>query len=204
MTDVFSECAHSPLEALQEFEQAMKRKNFALRVKDFRKQQLAETITITGLSRRGSKHRAKQLEAFKQLNYAWIEQYFTIEKSDRNVLEKPEQYIIECGGVILCAEQGNTIVGAVALIPSEHGTVELAKMVVTPEVRGKNIGMMLGEAAIKTAREMGAERVYLESNTTLEAAINMYYKLGFKRIPNFTSPYERANIAMELLLNEQK
>lgn len=204
MTDVFSECAHSPLLALQEFEQAMKRKNFSQRVKDFRKQQLAETITVTRLSRRGSKHRAKQLEAFKQLNYAWIERYFTIEKSDRNVLEKPEQYIVARGGIILCAEQGSAIVGAVALIPTEQGTVELAKMVVAPEVRGKSIGVMLGEAAINQAREMGAERVYLESNTTLEAAINLYYKLGFKRVPHFTSPYERANIAMELWLSEQR
>jgi putative acetyltransferase len=200
MTDVFAECASSPLAALQDYEQAMTRKDLLERVQDFRKTQMSESITITGLARRGSKQRAKQLEAFKQLNYEWIEQYFTIEKADRKALDNAEEYIIGRGGVILCAERENKIVGAVALMPHEANSLELAKMVVSPSVRGQNVDLLLGKAALAKAREMGAKRVYLESNTVLEPAINLYYKLGFKRVPNFISPYERANIAMELLL----
>ncbi|RYY25293.1 MAG: MarR family transcriptional regulator, partial [Chitinophagaceae bacterium] len=49
-------------------------------------------------------------------------------------------------------------------------------------------------------RELGARKVYLESNTKLEPAINLYYKLGFKKIAGAPSPYERCNIQMELEL----
>jgi putative acetyltransferase len=200
MTDVFAECALSPLAALQDFERAVTRKNLLERIQYFRKEKMTESITITGLARRGSKQRNKQLEAFRQLNYEWIEHYFTIEKADRKALDHAEEYIIGREGVILCAERENKIVGAVALIPHETNSLELAKMVVSPSVRGQNVGLLLGEAALAKAREMGAKRVYLESNTKLEAAINLYYKLGFKRVANFVSPYERANIAMELWL----
>jgi hypothetical protein len=45
---------------------------------------------------------------------------------------------------------------------------------------------------------MGANRVYLGSNTQLRPAINLYTKLGFKKITGHASPYERADIHMEL------
>jgi DNA-binding MarR family transcriptional regulator/ribosomal protein S18 acetylase RimI-like enzyme len=204
MNTAFAECATSPFSALQDYEQAMTRRSLLERIQDHRKQQMSERITITTLAKRGTKRRTAQLDAFKHLNLQWIEEYFTVEKQDLKALENAEEYIIKRGGVILCAEEqdgGNIeVLGAVALIPYDKQTVELAKMVVSPKARGRNLGFLLGEAALQKAREMGVTRVYLESNTTLQAAINLYYKLGFKRLPNFISPYERANIAMEILL----
>lgn len=204
MTEAFSECATSPLTALQDYERAMTRRSLLERVQDWRKKQLSENIHITTLSRRGTKRRKAQLTAFKELNVQWIEQYFKVEAEDVKILSNPEEYIIKRGGVILCAEREidgvQEIVGTVALFPHGEDCLELAKMVVSPKVRGQNLGFLLGEAALQKAREIGVSRVYLESNTKLEPAINLYYKLGFKRVQNFSSPYERANIAMELFL----
>ena len=59
---------------------------------------------------------------------------------------------------------------------------------------------MLGEAIIKRAKELGVKRVYLESNTILTPAINLYRKLGFTEFAGETSPYQRCNIQMELFL----
>ena len=47
---------------------------------------------------------------------------------------------------------------------------------------------------------IGATRVYLESNTILEPAINLYRKLGFKSVEGGASPYGRCNIQMEVWL----
>ena len=58
----------------------------------------------------------------------------------------------------------------------------------------------LGEAIKKTAKELGASKIYLESNTSLAPAINLYYKLGFQKITGRPTPYQRANIQMELNL----
>jgi len=73
-------------------------------------------------------------------------------------------------------------------------------MAVTAKARGKGIGWLLGQKAINKARELGAKRVFLESNTILEPAINLYRKLGFRKIVGHPSPYERCNIQMELKL----
>jgi GNAT superfamily N-acetyltransferase len=67
-------------------------------------------------------------------------------------------------------------------------------------VQGKNIGWLLGKAAMEKARSLGAKKLYLESNTILQPAINLYHKLGFKRVVGHTSPYERCNIQMELVI----
>ena len=60
---------------------------------------------------------------------------------------------------------------------------------------------MLGKALLDRAREVGATRVYLESNTILEPAIHLYRKLGFKRVEGGASPYDRCNIQMEVRLD---
>nr|WP_223847113.1 GNAT family N-acetyltransferase [Hymenobacter montanus] len=117
------------------------------------------------------------------------------------MLDHPEEYVLQPGGHILLAEYQGQIVGVCALVRRDGDTLELAKMAVSPSAQGQGIGQRLVEAALDTARHLGARRVYLESNTKLTAAIRLYDKLGFQKVePNHPSPYERVNIHMELLL----
>ena len=103
------------------------------------------------------------------------------------------------GGAILIGEIGSAVVGTVALIPLEEGTLELAKMTVSKAARGTGLGLALGRAALVRAKAMGAQKVYLESNTILTPALSLYKKLGFQTLPDDAraSPYERCNIRME-------
>ena len=75
---------------------------------------------------------------------------------------------------------------------------ELSKMAVAPSAQGKNIGWLLAQAVIEKARSLGADYLYLESNTILKPAINLYHKLGFQKVTGRETPYERCNIQMEL------
>ena len=138
--------------------------------------------------------------AFKQINYEWIEKYFKVEKGDLASLEDPEKYFLATGGAVLLARQGEEYLGTSALKPMGNDVYELCKMGVSESARGLGIGGLIGEAAIKKARELGAKRVYLETNSSLTPALTLYAKLGFVRIENFTSPYERADVAMEIWL----
>lgn len=138
---------------------------------------------------------------FRQLNEEWIAHYFTLEPADLKALDHPEEYILAPGGCILLAEYENQVVGTCALIKMDEHTYELAKMAVTPAVQGQKIGLLLGQAAIQRARDLGAQRVYLESNSRLTTALNLYRKLGFQPLPHTVpSPYARADVQMELLL----
>ena len=75
----------------------------------------------------------------------------------------------------------------------------LTKMAVTETYQGKKVGRTLAEAAIAAAKQSGAEKIILYSNTRLRPAIALYYKLGFKEIP-LDGPYKRTDIKMELIL----
>lgn len=143
-------------------------------------------------------------EVFYRLNEAWISKYFVMEPSDHAYLNHPQEKIIDHGGYILFAEYENKIVGCCALINNENGIYELSKMAVDPAAQGKHIGKILGEAIIQKARSIGAKKVFLNSNTILETAINLYKKLGFTEVPINMQTYVRSNIQMEMYLQSQE
>lgn len=145
--------------------------------------------------------------AFKSLNLEWIRVHWEPEPADFKTLDHPDA-LLDAGGHIFIAKLEEKVVGTCALLKMDGNSFELAKMAVADYAKGLGIGRMLGEVVIAKARELKASRVYLESNTVLEPAINLYRKLGFERIaerdPNGAiqpaSPYARCNIQMELIL----
>lgn len=138
---------------------------------------------------------------FYTLNIAWLSHYFEVEPYDEEVLSNPEKYILNDGGKILFATIENTVVGTVALLKRDLGVFELTKMAVDPEHQGLKIGQKLMFAALHTASQLGAQRVFLDSNTKLTPAISLYSKVGFKEIPvPKDTPYKRCNIRMELFV----
>lgn len=187
---------HNLWKAMEEWEHLLVQKPYLSRVRDHKKQREAKDIQIVDFQ-------DKYREAFRSLNVAWITTYFKMEESDYVALDHPDTYILDKGGYIVVALYKGEPVGVCALIKSPYPAYdfELAKMAVAPAVQGKNIGWLLGQAVIEKARAAGASRLFLESNTRLTPAINLYYKLGFQKVvAAHASPYERSNIQMELFL----
>ncbi|MFN0216011.1 MAG: GNAT family N-acetyltransferase [Saprospiraceae bacterium] len=141
-------------------------------------------------------------EAWKNLNIAWISRDYVVEQVDIDTLDFPEKYFINGGGAVLLAqrESDGEIIGTVALQPFGNGVLELAKMTVAENARGLKIGELLGIAALERARQLGAKRVFLLSNTKAYQAINLYFKLGFRCVALESTEFIRANIQMELVL----
>lgn len=126
-----------------------------------------------------------------------------MEEADYKVLDNPDEYILNKGGKIFVALYQNEPVGVCALIKMNNPEYdyEMAKMAVSPKAQGKSIGWLLGQAIVNSARELGAKKIYLESNTILKPAINLYYKLGFEKVYGLETPYKRCNIQMELVVS---
>ncbi len=139
-------------------------------------------------------------DAFRDLNLDWISKYFWVEEADRQMLSNPGSKIIKPGGQIFMAEFRNRTVGTCALLRLGEDTYELGKMAVAEESRGLGVGRKLLTFAIEWAREQGARKIFLVSNTSLTPAITLYESHGFQTIPyDDTDPeYARSNIAMEL------
>jgi len=143
-------------------------------------------------------YRPEYAQYFKSLNEEWISKYFVVEEIDKTYLDHPQENIIDKGGYILFAVSGQRILGCCALVPMQDDIYELSKMAVDPEARGKHVGLLLGQAVIEKAKQAGAKKLFLESNTVLKPAISLYRKLGFKEQPFHSSEYARSNIQMEL------
>jgi ribosomal protein S18 acetylase RimI-like enzyme len=134
---------------------------------------------------------------FEKLNRAWIEKYFYMEEGDVFALTNPQEAILKTGGAILMALYNGEVAGTVALIRIDYTTVKLAKMTVDENFRRKGIAEALGHASIERAAQMGAQRVILFSHSSLEPAITLYLKLGFRHMLPEKTEFRRANVKME-------
>ena len=140
---------------------------------------------------------------YREINLQWVRKYFTVEEQDLIALGNPVQFILEPGGCILIAEEGDRAVGCCALIRGGEDSFEVAKMAVLEECRGRGIGRKLLAAAVERARSLGATRVYLESNHTLRDAVHLYEEAGFRHVPREQlpeCPYVRADVFMQMEL----
>jgi DNA-binding MarR family transcriptional regulator/GNAT superfamily N-acetyltransferase len=194
MQELLTEANANLWQALDNVEQQFQQQSLRHRVASARSRREANAVQLRDFQ-------SGDQPIFRQLNEEWISRYFTLEPADLKALDHPEEYILEPGGSILLAEIGQQVVGTCALIKMPEGSYELAKMAVSPAAQGQGVGLLLGQAAIQRVRDLGGQRVYLESNSKLGPALALYRKLGFQDLaqPN-PSPYARANVQMELLL----
>lgn len=139
--------------------------------------------------------------AFDRLNRAWLEQFVRVEPLDEVYLRDPRGKIVDAGGEVFCAVRGGEVVGTCAAIPAGPGTFELAKLAVEPSARGRGLGRKLAQRVVAFARERGARRVTLSSNSRLVEAIALYASMGFRHVPVPKDlGYETADVCMELTL----
>jgi GNAT superfamily N-acetyltransferase len=194
--EMLTQTTHNLWKAIGEWEFLLNQKSLLRRVHELKKRRESQSVEIVNFQ-------SKYGKAFRELNKEWISTYFKMEEADRKALDDPQGNILDKGGYILVALLDNVPVGVCALKKMNDGEYdfELAKMAVSKNERGKNIGFLLGQAIIEKARSLGASKIYLESNTILEPAIRLYQKLGFKKVAGRPTPYERCNIQMELVLD---
>jgi DNA-binding MarR family transcriptional regulator/N-acetylglutamate synthase-like GNAT family acetyltransferase len=194
-----SQATHDLWKAIEEWEYLLGQKSLLRRVKEEKKHRESADVRIVT-------YKPKYAGAFKALNEEWIASYFKMEDADHKSLDDPEGYILQKGGHIIVALYKGEPVGVCALIKmkDDEYDFELAKMAVSPLVQGRNIGWLLGQAALDWASEHGGKNIYLESNTLLKPAINLYHKLGFKKVAGHVTPYERCNIQMACDVSNRK
>jgi len=137
---------------------------------------------------------------FKRLNVEWLDKYELTEPADISMLENYQAEILDTGGCIFLAKNGEEIIGSAALIQESAGEFELAKMAVMAAFQGKGISKLLIEKCIAKAGELGAQKIFLVSNSKLATALSLYEKYGFKHVPVIDNHYSNADVRMELIV----
>ena len=139
--------------------------------------------------------------AFEFLNRAWIEEYFVMEEEDLKTLQNPESYVLEKGGEVFFAILDGEVVGTAAMIQTDKGIYELAKMAVARQFQGLGIGKKLLKRCIDFSKEREAAEIFLITNDSLKSALSLYLSFGFVlNDQNDDNRYERGNTKMNLLI----
>jgi len=137
---------------------------------------------------------------FKDLNLEWLNKYNLAESHDLQIINDPRKTILDGGGFIYLAKEGEKIIGTAGLANDGNGVYELVKMTVAPAFQARGISKMLLERCLSKARELGARKIFLYSNSQLLPAIALYKKYGFAHIDASNSPLLTADVKMELSL----
>lgn len=86
-------------------------------------------------------------------------------------------FVVERDGAI----QGGG--GVAPLVGGDAATCELRKMYFLPALRGLGAGKALMARCLDAARDFGYARCYLETLGGMDAAMRLYERSGFRRIP---------------------
>ncbi len=146
---------------------------------------------------------AKNVETARALfleYHAWLGLSLCFQNFDQELAELPGKYAPPSGRLLLALEN-NEPVGCVAIRKIDEGICEMKRLYVRPSARGKSLGRTLAETVIREAREIGYQRMRLDTlPEQMARAIAMYRSLGFKEIaPYYENPVEGATF-MELTL----
>ena len=82
-------------------------------------------------------------------------------------------------GAFLVARDGGRAVGCGALRLLDATTAEVKRMYVDPDQRGRGVGWAVLRELEATARQMGVQRLVLETGIYQEAALVLYRRAGF-------------------------
>jgi len=101
------------------------------------------------------------------------------ECTDIDIKDIESSYFNRGGTFLVLETEDGSIIGAYGLYPMDTQTCELRKMYLQKTYRGKGLGKFLLEDALSKAKQLGFERMILETASVLKEAIALYKSYGF-------------------------
>jgi putative acetyltransferase len=104
--------------------------------------------------------------------------------SDAEVNAMSQHYADENASRYFIATIKGNIVGGcgIAAFNGSNDVCELRKLFLLPESRGLGLGKKLTEDCLKYAQHKGYTKCYLDTLKSMQSAISLYEKLGFKHL----------------------
>ena len=133
---------------------------------------------------------------------SWLGLSLCFQNFENELAELPGAYAEPAGRLFLACYH-DELAGCVALRKLSDRNCEMKRLFVRDKFRGKGLGRLLIETIIRKAKEIGYERMLLDTlPPRMNDAIALYQSIGFKEIASYyDNPVEGA-IFMELRLRQ--
>jgi putative acetyltransferase len=119
---------------------------------------------------------------------------------DKELADLPGDYAPPEGRLLLAEFEGQ-LAGCVALHPLDPRICEMKRLYLRPQFRGKGLGRVLAERIIAEARQVGYQRMRLDTvGPVMKDAVAMYRKLGFTDIAPYRANPNPGTLYLELML----
>ncbi len=128
-----------------------------------------------------------------------VADYLNLQHYDAELHDLESKYGLPDGRVYLARVDG-AAVGCAALRKLDDTRCELKRMYVRPQYRGQKISGVLLDRLLADAREIGYQKMLLDTLPFLTQAITMYRRRGFQNIPCYNDSPLPETIYMELEL----
>ena len=119
----------------------------------------------------------------------WLNQDLSFQNIDDELSNFPQKYK-EPEGSFIIAKENNDVIGCVGFTNIGDKICEMKRLFVNDNYKGKGIGKKLVEKIIEYAKLKKYKIIRLDTINTMEAALNLYYKIGFYEIePYYNNPH---------------
>jgi N-acetylglutamate synthase-like GNAT family acetyltransferase len=119
--------------------------------------------------------------------------------TDKDIADIEAHYISRGGIFEIIENEAGELLGTCGLYPMTGETVELRKMYFAKSFRGHGFGKKTLQRMIEKARQLGYQKIYLETAVILKEAVHLYEKFGFEPTDEKHTP--RCDAAYFLKLN---
>jgi ribosomal protein S18 acetylase RimI-like enzyme len=103
-------------------------------------------------------------------------------------------------GLLLLAFVHDDPAGVVGLRPLEPGICEMKRLYVKDAFHGLKLGHQLADRLVDASRQLGYQKMRLDTLPNMEAARRLYHRMGFSVIPAYYDNTPCGSICMELQL----
>jgi ribosomal protein S18 acetylase RimI-like enzyme len=162
-------------------------------------------FTLTEIIRAHSGDQIQHARTLFKEYEAWLQVDLCFQSFEKELAELPGKYAPPDGRLILAMVNGK-VAGCVALRKIGEGTCEIKRLYLRQEFRGLGLGRQLAETIISEAKQIGYERMRLDTlPPKMDDAIKLYRSLGFKEIePYYNNPVPGAKFMELELMSEAR
>jgi len=144
---------------------------------------------------------AEQIEQARHLfreYQSWLEIDLCFQNFEKELAGLPGDYAQSAGRLLLAYEESQ-LAGCVALRKIDERICEMKRLFLRAEFRGSGLGRRLIETIIREAKQIGYERMRLDTlPPKMNDAIDLYRSYGFKEIASYYDNPVSGAIFMEL------